>query len=166
MVMEKHGDGLDLFEFIDMQPRLDEPLASYIFRQVCITFTKVKKYVTGVCLQSEMCIFFFSSQLVAAVFYLRTKNILHRDIKDENIIIDKCFHIRLIDFGSAALMAPRKLFYNFCGTLEYCSPEVLQGNPYVHKCLKVATHLDDCQVLITDHRHKDSFNPLFNNKIL
>ncbi|XP_038574117.1 PAS domain-containing serine/threonine-protein kinase isoform X2 [Micropterus salmoides] len=101
MVMEKHGNGLDLFEFIDMQPRLDEALASYIFRQ-----------------------------LVAAVFYLRTKNILHRDIKDENIIIDKCFHIRLIDFGSAAMMAPGKLFYNFCGTLEYCSPEVLQGNPY------------------------------------
>ncbi|XP_040026976.2 PAS domain-containing serine/threonine-protein kinase [Gasterosteus aculeatus] len=101
MVMEKNGDDLDLFEFIDMQPRLDEPLASYIYRQ-----------------------------LVAAVFYLRTKNILHRDIKDENIIIDKSFHIRLIDFGSAAMMAPKKLFYNFCGTLEYCSPEVLRGNPY------------------------------------
>ncbi|XP_017277619.1 PAS domain-containing serine/threonine-protein kinase [Kryptolebias marmoratus] len=101
MVMEKHGHGLDLFEFIDMQPRLDEPLASYIFRQI-----------------------------VAAVFYLRSKNIIHRDIKDENIIIDKCFHIRLIDFGSAAILAPGKVFYNFCGTLEYCSPEVLQGNPY------------------------------------
>lgn len=36
MVMEKHGEGLDLFEFIDMHPRLDEPLASYIFRQACI----------------------------------------------------------------------------------------------------------------------------------
>uniref|UniRef100_A0A8C6TXE7 non-specific serine/threonine protein kinase n=1 Tax=Neogobius melanostomus TaxID=47308 RepID=A0A8C6TXE7_9GOBI len=101
MIMEKHGDCLDLFEFIDRQPRLDEPLASYIFRQ-----------------------------LVAAVFYLRTKNILHRDIKDENVIIDKCFHIRLIDFGSAAMMVPEKQFYNFYGTLEYCSPEVLKGNPY------------------------------------
>ncbi|RXN12324.1 PAS domain-containing serine threonine- kinase [Labeo rohita] len=101
MVMEKHGDGLDLFEFIDMQPRLDEPLASYIFRQ-----------------------------LVAAVSYLRGKRLLHRDIKDENIIIDSKFHIRLIDFGSAALLEPGKLFYTFCGTLEYCSPEVLQGNPY------------------------------------
>uniref|UniRef100_A0A672FC74 non-specific serine/threonine protein kinase n=1 Tax=Salarias fasciatus TaxID=181472 RepID=A0A672FC74_SALFA len=94
MVMEKHGDVLDLFEFIDLQPRLDEPLGSYIFRQ-----------------------------LVATVFYLRSKNILHRDIKDENIIIDKSFHIRLIDFGSAAMMAPGKLFHTFCGTLEYCSPE-------------------------------------------
>ncbi|XP_016347564.1 PAS domain-containing serine/threonine-protein kinase isoform X2 [Sinocyclocheilus anshuiensis] len=100
MVMEKHGDGLDLFEFIDMQPRLDEPLASYIFRQ-----------------------------LVAAVSYLCGKRVLHRDIKDENIIINSKFHIRLIDFGSAALLEPGKLFYTFCGTLEYCSPEVLQGNP-------------------------------------
>lgn len=101
MVMEKHGEGVDLFEFIDKQPRLDEALASYIFRQ-----------------------------LVAAVFYLRGKKVLHRDIKDENIIIDKCFHIRLIDFGSAAVLEPGKLFYTFCGTLEYCSPEVLQGTPY------------------------------------
>ncbi|XP_070988693.1 PAS domain-containing serine/threonine-protein kinase [Oncorhynchus clarkii lewisi] len=101
MVMEKHGDGLDLFEFIDKQPQLDEPLASYIFRQ-----------------------------LVAAVAYLRNKDILHRDIKDENIIINTEFHIRLIDFGSAVPLAPGKLFYTFCGTLEYCSPEVLKGNPY------------------------------------
>ena len=34
MVMEKHGSGMDLFEFIDRSPRMDEPLASYIFRQV------------------------------------------------------------------------------------------------------------------------------------
>jgi PAS domain-containing serine/threonine kinase len=34
MVMEKHGSGMDLFEFIDRCPNVDELLASYIFRQV------------------------------------------------------------------------------------------------------------------------------------
>ena len=34
MVMEKHGNGMDLFEFIDRQPATDEALCSYLFRQV------------------------------------------------------------------------------------------------------------------------------------
>nr|XP_033813396.1 PAS domain-containing serine/threonine-protein kinase isoform X2 [Geotrypetes seraphini] len=101
LVMEKHGSGLDLFEFIDHQPILGEPLASYIYRQ-----------------------------LVAAVGYLRSRNILHRDIKDENVIIAEDFSIKLVDFGSAAYLELGKLFYTFCGTIEYCAPEVLLGNPY------------------------------------
>ena len=32
--MEKHGAGMDLFEFIDRGPNTDEPINSYIFRQV------------------------------------------------------------------------------------------------------------------------------------
>lgn len=34
LVMEKWGAGMDLFEFIDRNPLLDEPLAAYMFRQV------------------------------------------------------------------------------------------------------------------------------------
>nr|XP_012422210.1 PREDICTED: PAS domain-containing serine/threonine-protein kinase [Odobenus rosmarus divergens] len=101
LVMEKHGSGLDLFAFIDRHPSLDEPLASYIFRQ-----------------------------LVMAVGYLRSKSIIHRDIKDENIVIAEDFTIKLIDFGSAAYLEKGRLFHTFCGTIEYCAPEVLMGNPY------------------------------------
>ncbi|KAL6036762.1 hypothetical protein STEG23_014996 [Scotinomys teguina] len=101
LVMEKHGSGLDLFAFIDCHPCLDEPLASYIFQQ-----------------------------LVSAVEYLRSKGIIHRDIKDENIVIAEDFTIKLIDFGSAAYLERGRLFYTFCGTIEYCAPEVLMGNPY------------------------------------
>lgn len=60
--------------------------------------------------------------------------------KDENIIIDDKFHVKLIDFGSATYYVPvsdasnspkeRKLFSTFYGTVEYCAPEVLIGEKY------------------------------------
>ena len=76
-------------------------------------------------------IFFSVFQIVSAVDYLHSLQILHRDIKDENVIINERFHVKLIDFGSATFMSDGRLFSTFYGTVEYCSPEVLAGNKYV-----------------------------------
>ena len=60
--------------------------------------------------------------------FLHDNGVLHRDIKDENMVIDRRFRLKLIDFGAAAFLQPQHRFSTFCGTIEYCSPEVLQGN--------------------------------------
>lgn len=43
----------------------------------------------------------FAAELVVALGYLREMRILHRDLKPGNIVLDKDYHMKLIDFGSS-----------------------------------------------------------------
>ncbi|KAJ3090089.1 hypothetical protein HK102_004710 [Quaeritorhiza haematococci] len=72
-------------------------------------------------------------QVADAVGYLHSHSIVHRDIKDENILIDDLYRVKIIDFGSAAIEPnhnPNHLFDKFQGTIQYASPEILKGEKY------------------------------------
>ncbi|MCJ1359446.1 MAG: hypothetical protein MMC33_009448, partial [Icmadophila ericetorum] len=100
--MVPHGvPGMDLFDYIEMRSTMEEAECRNIFLQV-----------------------------VAALHHLHTKAlVVHRDIKDENIILDGENKVKLIDFGSAAYIKNGP-FDVFVGTIDYAAPEVLQGKPY------------------------------------
>ncbi|KAH0827618.1 kinase-like domain-containing protein [Lanmaoa asiatica] len=92
----------------------------------CIEQTKHKRL-------SEKQARYIMAQVVEAVFYLDSHGICHRDIKDENLVIDKNFKVKLIDFGSATMVDPAQArpFYNlFFGTTAYAASEVLLKQPY------------------------------------
>ena len=55
---------------------------------------------------------------------------LYRDLKPENIFIDIDGHIKLADFGLSKLQMGQTLNDTYCGSAEYMSPEMLNGECY------------------------------------
>ncbi|KAJ3395989.1 hypothetical protein HDU80_010131, partial [Chytriomyces hyalinus] len=72
------------------------------------------------------------AQIALAVQHLQVKGLVHRDIKDENIVVDSSYNVKMIDFGSAANIpkAQPQYFTQFCGTIPYASPEILRKESY------------------------------------
>lgn len=103
----EYQNSMDLFECIESRAmRFTEKQAKYIFKQI-----------------------------FEAVCYLYNHGIVHRDLKDENILIDKQFNIKLADFGAASYIRnyhKNNAYFvnNFLGTLAYAPPEVLKGEQF------------------------------------
>ena len=70
-------------------------------------------------------------QVVDAIGYLHRLGIYHRDIKTENVLIDKQRRIRLIDFGFSVKSSPSTKLTLFCGTPNYMSPEIILKREYL-----------------------------------
>jgi serine/threonine protein kinase len=53
-----------------------------------------------------------------------------RDLKLENILLDKADNVKLGDFGFTREYEPKKLLETWCGTYSYAAPEMIQGAKY------------------------------------
>jgi serine/threonine protein kinase len=93
--------GGELFDYITLHERLDEPTAALLFRQI-----------------------------LAGVAYCHSCGVAHRDLKPENVLIVAFPHVKIADFGLCGFLSDSQLMRTFCGSPCYCAPECLSRIRY------------------------------------
>lgn len=69
-------------------------------------------------------------QIVTAVYFCHCQNIVHRDLKAENLLLDANLNIKIADFGFSNLFTPGQLLKTWCGSPPYAAPELFEGKEY------------------------------------
>jgi len=110
----------------------------FIIKQYC-TYTTLRhvchllEYIDGVTLSKALkdqgkfslkLTQFYAAQIVLALEYLHLKNICYRNLKPENILVDKVGYITMYDFKFAKR---KERTFSVCGNPEYLAPEIILG---------------------------------------
>ena len=151
-VKDNEIDDMEIKNEIDILRKLDHPnivkiiefystsKAYYIITDYCSCgelYNQIKTQYN----EYQLSVLFY--QVFSGLYYLHSKNIVHRDLKLENILISemepdkktnkKYFWIKIIDFGTAKIFEKNKNEKTVIGSSYYIAPEVLQKN-YNEKC--------------------------------
>lgn len=68
---------------------------------------------------------FYAAEVVCAFEHFHAKNIIYRDLKPENLLLDSGGHLKVTDFGFAKVIDPSTKTWTLCGTPEYLAPEII-----------------------------------------
>lgn len=68
---------------------------------------------------------FYGAQILCGLSYLHKNNIMYRDMKPENILLDEDGNVALADFGISKIIEQTDLTKSFVGTPEYVAPEII-----------------------------------------
>lgn len=121
-----------------LQGRLNHPNIAQLYTlvQTDDAFGIVMEFVDGVMVKNllpmrwelALCVM---RQTLEAIGFAHNQGVLHRDIKPENILIDRRGVVKVMDFGIAYALGSERMTRekSIVGTLEFMSPERIQGHP-------------------------------------
>ena len=122
----RHNNIIKLYEV------METPQKIYLVMEYCdngemFDYIVSKQHLT----EKQACVFF--QEIIDALTYLHSQNIVHRDVKPENILLQtfgNTLTCKLIDFGISRTYTLDKLITTPCGTASYAPPEMHRGEEY------------------------------------
>eukprot|EP00048_Salpingoeca_helianthica_P015274 m.225914 g.225914 ORF g.225914 m.225914 type:complete len:706 (-) comp16829_c0_seq1:184-2301(-) len=75
---------------------------------------------------------FYAGCVLEALGYLHAQRFIYRDLKPENLMVDRDGYVKMVDFGFARRLERGKKAWTFCGTPDYMAPEIVLNQGHDH----------------------------------
>lgn len=119
----QHESVVKLFEVVETEAFL------YLVMENCPNGTLLD-HVRGKKKLQEAEAAYLLQQIVAGLQHCHKREVVHRDIKLENILVSSDYEMKIIDFGLSAFFLPGKMLRVHCGSPSYAAPEIVARKQY------------------------------------